>query len=62
MDVIFQQVSDHNVDLLIVGSHGSDTESPNLLGSVTSRILQLSRVPVYMVPLVRNLPAQARAG
>lgn len=48
-------------DLIILGSHGSATDQPNLLGSVTSRVLKLARVPVYMVPLVRNLGFSALA-
>ena len=62
VDVILGQAGECNADMIIMGSHGQGTDSPNLLGSVTSRVLQLSRVPVYMVPLVRNLGHQARAG
>lgn len=61
VDVILGEAGTSNADMIIMGSHGQDTSSPNLLGSVTSRILQLSRVPVYMVPLMRNLSFQARA-
>lgn len=61
-DVILDQASARSADLIILGSHGQDTDSVNVLGSVTTRVLQLSRVPVYMVPLVRNISLQARAG
>ncbi len=61
VEVIMEQATDCSADMLILGSHGDDTTSPNMLGSVTSRILQMSRVPVYMVPLVRNLMSHARA-
>lgn len=62
VDVILQEVADNNADMVIMGSHGQNTVE-NMLGSVTSRILKLSRVPVYMVPLVRNIhqPQAVRA-
>ncbi len=59
VEVILTQASSCNVDMIIMGSHGNDTAMPNMLGSVTSRILQMSRVPVYMVPLVRRVATQA---
>lgn len=61
-DVILEEAGNNGADLIIIGSHGTSTEQPNLLGSVTSRVLSLSRVPVYMVPLVRNLGLKALAG
>lgn len=60
-DIILDRAAACNADLIILGSHGQDTDSLNVLGSVTTRVLQLSRVPVYMVPLVRNISLQARA-
>ena len=60
-DVILEEVASSNADMIIMGSHGHHVDKPNVLGSVTSRVLQLSRVPVYMVPLVRNLQSQAWA-
>ena len=60
-DVILDVAAESCVDMIIVGSHGENTSIPNLLGSVTSKILQTSRVPVYMVPLVRNMSFQSRA-
>ena len=62
VDVILEQAGRCNADLIVVGSHGLNTPMPNMLGSVTSRILQLSRVPVYMVPLVRNVTSRLQAG
>lgn len=58
---ILSEASRCEADLIILGSHGSATEQPNVLGSVTSRVLKLARVPVYMVPLVRNLGFSALA-
>ncbi len=59
--VILDQAEPCGADMIILGSHGTGTEGPNMLGSVTSRVLQMSRVPVYMVPLVRNIMTQAKA-
>ena len=41
-----------DADLIVVGSHGVDSLDSRLMGSVTSKILQLSRVPVFMVPMM----------
>lgn len=57
--VILEEARACQADLIVVGSHGHRSVSPALLGSVTSKILQMSRVPVYMVPMVRQLPAEA---
>ena len=61
VDVILQEASECRADMIILGSHGPGTDSPHMLGGVTSRILQMSRVPVYMVPLVRSFVTQAKA-
>ncbi len=61
VEIILQEARQCNADLIILGSHGQDTSSPHILGSVTSRILQTSRVPVYMVPLVRSYRDQTAA-
>ena len=49
--VILDQAQKLSVDLLILGSHshGSGGETP--LGRTAARVLQLSQVPVYLVPL-----------
>ncbi|MEE1925430.1 universal stress protein [Pseudomonas sp. 148P] len=54
-EVILEQAQRLNVDLLIVGSHshGAGVEIP--IGRTAVRILQLSPVPVYMVPLAQHL-------
>jgi len=61
VEVILQEARHCDADLIILGSHGQDTSSPHLLGSVTSRVLQTSRVPIYMVPLVRSYRHQIAA-
>ena len=61
VEVILQEARHCDADLIILGGHGQDTSSPHLLGSVTSRVLQTSRVPIYMVPLVRSYRHQIAA-
>ena len=62
VDVILEEAVSCNADMIILGSHGQESLSPNILGSVTVRILQMSRVPIYMVPLVRSVMSRARVG
>lgn len=42
------------VDLLIVGSHSHGSVAETHLGRTATRLLQLSRVPVYLVPLLQR--------
>lgn len=51
--VILDQAQKLSVDLLIVGSHSQGTGIPTPLGRTAARVLQLSRVPVYLVPLLQ---------
>lgn len=60
-DVILDEAIKNQADMIILGSHSEANASENILGSVTSKVLQLSRLPVYMVPLVRNLVPEAAA-
>lgn len=39
-------------DLIVIGSQGVNNLDGRLLGSVAARILQLSRRPVYMIPVM----------
>ena len=57
-ETILRHAADCDADMIVLGSHGH-TGSPNLLGSVASKVLRMSRVPVYMVPLVRDFMAKA---
>jgi nucleotide-binding universal stress UspA family protein len=52
-ETILDQARAHQADMIVMGSHTHNAINPNLLGSVTAKVLQLSRVPVYMVPLFR---------
>lgn len=52
--VILEQAGKLSVDLLIVGSHSHGVGAQTPLGRTASRVLQLSKVPVYLVPLVQR--------
>ncbi|ULT72560.1 universal stress protein [Pseudomonas sp. BC42] len=52
--VILEQAAKLSVDLLIVGSHSHGVGAQTPLGRTASRVLQLSKVPVYLVPLVQR--------
>lgn len=50
-EVILQQAREQNADLIVIGSHGNGQHSNyTSIGSVASKVLQLSEVPVYLVP------------
>ena len=49
-NVILEQAEALEVDLLIVGSHSRGSESATPIGRTAARVLQLAKVPVYMVP------------
>lgn len=53
-NVILEQAQKLAVDLLIVGSHSRGTDGDTPLGRTVARVLQLSEVPVYMVPMHRG--------
>ncbi|NWA27606.1 universal stress protein [Pseudomonas gingeri] len=52
--VILEQARALSVDLLIVGSHSHGTGGEVHLGRTAARVLQLSQVPVYLVPLLQR--------
>lgn len=51
-EVVLDQAQQHGADMIVMGSHGPNALNSNLLGSVTSKVLQLAKVPVYMVPMI----------
>ena len=53
--VILEQVERLDVDLLIFGSHSQGAGVDVPIGRTAVRLLQLSGVPVYMVPLSQHL-------
>ncbi len=48
--VIARFVTDHGIDQVVMGNRGLGTVSGLLLGSVTTKVLHLVRVPVLLVP------------
>lgn len=54
VDWIIRKARACSADMIVMGSHGQGV-GPDGLGSVASKVLQLSRVPVYMVPLTRHV-------
>lgn len=57
-NVILEQALRLEVDLLVVGSHSHGAEGDTPIGRTAARVLQLSEVPVYMVPMVQNRAAR----
>lgn len=53
--VILDQVQRLGVDLLVFGSHAQRVEGNVPVGRTAARLVQLSPVPVYMAPLMRQL-------
>jgi|ERR1700712_667455 nucleotide-binding universal stress UspA family protein len=56
-NVILEQAAMLQVDLLVVGSHSHGAQGDTPIGRTAARVLQLSEVPVYMVPMVQNRSA-----
>ncbi|WP_434681186.1 universal stress protein [Pseudomonas sp. R1-18] len=52
--VILEQARELAVDLLVVGSHTHQAKEGESIGRTAARVLQLSEVPVYMVPMMQN--------
>lgn len=62
-DVILSEAERLAVDLIVLGTHGGCTAHHcTALGSVANKVLQLARVPVYLVPTAtsRAAPLHAR--
>ncbi len=54
-DVLFRLIRDHEIDLLVLGTHGRSGLSKLFMGSVAEKIFRLSSVPVLTVgPGVRR--------
>lgn len=47
---IHEYVADHDIDLVVIGSHGRSNLKRQLLGSVTSQLLRTIDVPVLVTP------------
>ena len=53
-NVILEQTQKLAVDLVVVGSHSHGAQGDTPIGRTAARVLQLSEVPVYMVPMIQN--------
>jgi len=51
-EVILEAAQQCNADLIVLGSCSQPTDKPQL-GSVASRVLNESSVPVFLVPMVK---------
>ena len=51
---ILQHAVEHDVDLIVMGTHGRTGLERQIIGSVAERIVRLSPVPVMTVPLERQ--------
>ena len=49
---IIAQAQLRKADLIAMGSHGQQAYRGGLIGSVVAKVLQMSPIPVYMVPMV----------
>jgi nucleotide-binding universal stress UspA family protein len=61
-EVILKEAREQQADLIVMGSHGAQALDGNVIGSVTSKVLQLSKVPVYMVPMMDPQKLHGRSG
>lgn len=52
-EVILEEIEISGCDVVLMGSHGHNSGHNAMLGSVVSKVLQLSRVPVMMVPMAQ---------
>lgn len=50
--IVLAEAERLEADLIVVGSHTAETIDGRLLGSVATKILQLAKVPVFMVPMI----------
>jgi nucleotide-binding universal stress UspA family protein len=55
--VILQAAEDLKPDIIIMGTHSKGIIANTLLGSVAAKVLQRSRIPVYIIP-IPVLPAK----
>ncbi|VUD56554.1 hypothetical protein TDB9533_02210 [Thalassocella blandensis] len=54
-NVILFEAERLNADLIVIGNHGPEAIDGKILGSVASKVLQLAKVPVYMVPMMEAI-------
>ncbi len=49
-DVILAVAKNISADLIVMGTHGGRSESRVAIGSVASKVMQLSHIPIYLIP------------
>ena len=60
-EVILAVAKNVGADLIVLGTHGGKSESRVAIGTVASKVMQLSHVPVYLIPTAaKNLAATNR--
>lgn len=52
--VILKEAQRLGVDLLVIGSHSDGSAFDTPLGRTAARLVQLSEVPVYLVPMLQH--------
>ncbi|HEY6612627.1 MAG TPA: universal stress protein [Pseudomonas sp.] len=50
--MILQEAQDLGVELIVIGSHSQSMGAGSALGRTCMRLLQQTRVPVYLVPII----------
>lgn len=66
--IILEEAVKSQADLIVIGSHSAEALDRRLLGSVATRVLQLAKAPVFMVPMMNPAgwvgaqSSQAQAG
>jgi nucleotide-binding universal stress UspA family protein len=51
-NIILYEAERSGADLIVIGSHGTESIDGRLLGSVAAKVLQLSKIPVLMIPMM----------
>ncbi len=56
-DIILKYAHERQADLIVMGSHNPDVVHGYSLGSVTTKVLQLAKIPVFTVPMLSQSPS-----
>ncbi|MDT0676968.1 universal stress protein [Autumnicola musiva] len=52
--VVLDYAVEWNADLIVMGTHSHSTLEKLLVGTVASKVLEKTRIPVYMVPVKKH--------
>jgi len=58
--VILDTAEKIDADLIVMGTHGGHSNRSTAIGSVATKVLQLSQVPIYLVPTTMMRESQTR--